>query len=64
MCVGDPSVAIVGPSGSGKPTTVQLLERMYDPQAGAVLLDGYDYRFVCVCVREVQKARDKETLKS
>ena len=33
-------VAIVGPSGAGKSTVFQLLLRFYDPQAGAVLVDG------------------------
>ena len=37
-------VALVGPSGCGKSTTVQLVERFYDPLAGAVLLDGVDIR--------------------
>lgn len=36
--------AIVGPSGSGKSTLADLLIRFYDPQAGAVLLDGHDLR--------------------
>jgi len=35
-------VAIVGASGSGKSTVIQLIERFYDPQAGQVLLDGQD----------------------
>ncbi|KAF4617465.1 hypothetical protein D9613_006094 [Agrocybe pediades] len=33
-------VAIVGASGSGKSTTIQLIERFYDPLAGEVYLDG------------------------
>ncbi|MDN5919605.1 MAG: ABC transporter ATP-binding protein/permease [Pseudonocardia sp.] len=34
--------ALVGPSGSGKTTILALLQRFYDPQAGALLLDGQD----------------------
>jgi ATP-binding cassette subfamily B (MDR/TAP) protein 1 len=37
-------VGVCGPSGSGKSTIVSLLERFYDPSAGAVLLDGKDIR--------------------
>ncbi len=37
-------VALVGPSGAGKSTVFQLLLRFYDPQAGAVRLDGVDVR--------------------
>jgi ATP-binding cassette subfamily B protein len=36
--------AIVGPSGSGKSTVLGLLLRFYDPDHGAVLLDGRDLR--------------------
>ncbi|KAH6610391.1 abc multidrug transporter mdr1 [Trichoderma cornu-damae] len=35
-------VALVGASGCGKSTTVSLLERFYDPLAGAVYVDGRD----------------------
>ncbi|HJR71625.1 MAG TPA: lipid A export permease/ATP-binding protein MsbA, partial [Gammaproteobacteria bacterium] len=38
------TVALVGQSGSGKSTFVSLLPRFYDPQEGAVLLDGEDVR--------------------
>ncbi|MEE8188292.1 MAG: ABC transporter transmembrane domain-containing protein [Kiloniellales bacterium] len=37
-------VAIVGPSGAGKTTVLQLLLRFYDPQAGRITLDGVDVR--------------------
>jgi len=38
------TVAIVGKSGSGKSTLVSLVPRFYDPDRGAVLLDGLDVR--------------------
>jgi len=37
-------VALVGPSGAGKSTVFALLARFYDPQAGAVRIDGIDVR--------------------
>ncbi|MDE2200193.1 MAG: ATP-binding cassette domain-containing protein [Rhodospirillales bacterium] len=36
------TVALVGPSGAGKTTMLQLLLRFYDPQAGRVRIDGID----------------------
>ncbi|XP_033762523.1 ATP-dependent translocase ABCB1-like [Pecten maximus] len=38
------TVAIVGTSGCGKSTTVQLLERFYDPESGRILADGNDVK--------------------
>jgi subfamily B ATP-binding cassette protein MsbA len=37
-------VALVGPSGAGKSTIVDLLARFYDPQEGAIRVDGTDIR--------------------
>ncbi|WP_298161528.1 ABC transporter transmembrane domain-containing protein [Brevundimonas sp.] len=38
------TVALVGPSGAGKSTVFRLLLRFYDPQEGAVSVDGVDVR--------------------
>ncbi|MFA5350737.1 MAG: ABC transporter ATP-binding protein [Candidatus Omnitrophota bacterium] len=37
-------LAIVGPSGTGKSTLVDLIPRFYDPQNGSVFIDGVDIR--------------------
>jgi ATP-binding cassette subfamily B protein len=40
----DETVALVGSNGAGKTTIVKLLTRLYDPNAGTILIDGHDIR--------------------
>ena len=41
-------IAIVGPTGAGKTTAVNLIPRLYDVAAGAVRIDGHDVRTVAL----------------
>jgi ATP-binding cassette subfamily B protein len=43
LAAGD-KVAVVGPTGAGKSTLVNLILRFYDPQEGSILVDGVDVR--------------------
>ncbi|ELK46343.1 ABC transporter ATP-binding protein [Halobacillus sp. BAB-2008] len=40
------TIALVGPTGAGKTTILSLLSRFYDPDAGAIYLDGVDLQRV------------------
>lgn len=42
------TVALVGPSGGGKSTLMDLIPRFHDPKSGTVKIDGYDYRDLTV----------------
>ena len=45
-CPGGSTVAIVGQTGAGKTSLISLLLRFYDPQKGAITIDGQDLRSV------------------
>ncbi|MCZ4223757.1 ABC transporter ATP-binding protein [Pedobacter rhodius] len=42
------TVALVGPSGGGKSTLMDLIPRFHDPKSGTIKIDGHDYRDLTV----------------
>ncbi|BCX04684.1 MAG: putative ABC transporter ATP-binding protein YknV [Candidatus Roseilinea sp.] len=48
------TVAIVGPTGAGKTTIINLIMRFYDPTEGRVLIDGHDLREVTLASLRAQ----------
>lgn len=50
-------IALVGPSGAGKTTVFQLLQRFYDPLAGDIYLDGVDLKNA-----DIQQVRERIAL--
>jgi ABC-type multidrug transport system fused ATPase/permease subunit len=49
-------VAIVGPTGAGKTTLVNLISRFYDPQRGRIFIDGIDIRDLSLASLRTQVA--------
>ncbi len=56
-------VALVGPSGGGKSTLVDLIPRFYDPTSGRILIDGIDVKNIKIsCLRSLMGIVTQETI--
>jgi subfamily B ATP-binding cassette protein MsbA len=56
-------LALVGPSGAGKSTLVNLIPRFFDVTSGAILIDGYDLRYLTLSSLRRQVAQvSQETI--
>ncbi|MCD0487099.1 ABC transporter ATP-binding protein/permease [Pedobacter sp. MC2016-14] len=57
------TVALVGPSGGGKSTMMDLIPRFHDPLSGTIKIDGHDYRDLTIeSIREQMGTVNQESL--
>jgi len=57
------TVALVGPSGGGKSTMMDLIPRFHDPKTGSIKIDGYDYKALTIeSIREKIGAVNQDSI--
>jgi subfamily B ATP-binding cassette protein MsbA len=57
------TVALVGPSGGGKSTMMDLIPRFHDPKTGSIQIDGYDYKELTIeSIREKIGAVNQDSI--